>query len=91
MPGWATAVPRSMRLNASSLRREHALVRRFEMLGLEPFGSTTLSDQALMPWPSLKVGPGDSARSHTADEFIYPSEIQHGIGVMMSVLRGLVI
>jgi acetylornithine deacetylase len=56
------------------------------MMGLDAFGSPTLSDQALMPWPSVKVGPGDSARSHTADEYIRPDEIRHAIATYLSVL-----
>ncbi len=59
------------------------------MLGLEPFGSPTLSDQALMPWPSVKVGPGDSARSHTADEFIYLNEIREAIEIYTKILHNL--
>ncbi|MDE7397764.1 MAG: M20 family metallo-hydrolase [Muribaculum sp.] len=78
--------PRSTRLNPSSITPDHILVRRLKMLGFEPFGSPTLSDQALMPWPSLKVGPGDSARSHTADEYIRPEEIRHAIDTYLTIL-----
>jgi acetylornithine deacetylase len=56
-------------------------------LGLETYGSPTLSDQALIPYPSVKIGPGDSARSHTADEFIYLKEIQEGIQVYIALLE----
>ena len=59
------------------------------MMGYEPFGSPTLSDQALMPWPSVKAGPGDSSRSHSADEYIYLSEIREAIAVYIQVLSGL--
>ena len=59
------------------------------MAGRYPFGSPTLSDQALMPWPSLKIGPGDSARSHTADEYIYNDEIREAIQIYVSTLDGL--
>jgi acetylornithine deacetylase len=56
---------------------------------MQPFGSPTLSDQALMPWPSMKLGPGDSARSHTADEFIQISEIEQAINTYVGLLEGL--
>ena len=59
------------------------------MLGKEPFGSPTLSDQALMPFPSLKMGPGDSARSHTADEYIELAEIREAIDTYIIMLDGL--
>jgi acetylornithine deacetylase len=55
-------------------------------LGRKTYGSPTLSDQALMPFPTLKIGPGDSARSHTADEFIYVNEIEEGIGLYIKLL-----
>lgn len=81
--------PRSTRLNPSGVPADHPLVRRALMLGLEPFGSPTLSDQALMPWPSLKMGPGDSARSHTADEYICLDEIRQAIELYVKMLDGL--
>jgi acetylornithine deacetylase len=59
------------------------------MMGHTPFGSPTLSDQALMPWQSVKLGPGDSARSHTADEFIYLHEIRDAIETYIKLLNGL--
>jgi acetylornithine deacetylase len=59
------------------------------MLGLSTYGSPTLSDQALMPFPTLKIGPGDSARSHTADEYIKISEIQEGISLYIQLLEDL--
>lgn len=65
------------------------MVARAEMLGKTPFGSPTLSDQALMPFPSLKMGPGDSARSHTADEYIKPLEIRQAIDEYIIILNGL--
>ncbi len=70
---------RSTRLNSSMIPAGHPLVVRCKELGKTPFGSPTLSDQALMPWPSLKIGPGDSARSHTADEYIRIDEISAAI------------
>lgn len=81
--------PRSTRLNPSSIPTDHPLVSRLAMMGLEPFGSPTLSDQALMPWPSVKCGPGDSARSHTPDEYIHPSEIRSAIAIYTRLLDGL--
>ena len=72
-------VARSFRLHSSSITTEHPLVRRCVELGLTPFGSPTLSDQCLMPFPSLKLGPGESSRSHAADEFICLSEIERAL------------
>lgn len=57
-------------------------------MGRTPFGSPTLSDQALMPFPSMKMGPGKSARSHTADEFIFVKEIEEAIGLYLELLDG---
>lgn len=81
--------PRSTRLNPSSINKDHPLVKRLEMLGRVPFGSPTLSDQALMPWQSLKLGPGDSSRSHTADEYIHPDEIREAIHLYITLLTNL--
>lgn len=58
-------------------------------LGREPFGSPTLSDQALMRFPSFKMGPGNSARSHTADEYIRPTEIEEAIGIYLHMLQAM--
>ena len=80
---------RSTRLNGSSIDKNHPLVQRGSALGLTTIGSPTLSDQALMPFPSLKIGPGDSARSHTADEFIYLNEIEEAVKVYVKLLDGL--
>lgn len=82
-------IPRSTRLNSSNTDTSHPFIRRCEMLGLKPFGSPTLSDQALIPYPSIKIGPGDSARSHTADEFIYCNEIREAIELYVKLLDGL--
>lgn len=81
--------PRSTRLNSSHLSPSHPFVQRAVMMGLEPFGSPTLSDQALMPFPSLKIGAGDSARSHTADEYIECFEIREAIELYVKLLDGL--
>jgi acetylornithine deacetylase len=82
-------VARSLRLNSSCISVEHPVVQRAKILGLEPFGSPTLSDQALMPFPSLKIGPGDSARSHTADEYVLLSEIREAIEIYIRLLDNL--
>ena len=72
-------VPRSTHLNSSRIAENHPLVRRGEAMGKQIYGSPTLSDQSMMPFDTLKMGPGESARSHTPDEFILVSEIQAGI------------
>ena len=77
---------RSFRLHSSSIPESHPLIQRCIQMGMQPFGSPTLSDQALMPFPSFKLGPGDSARSHAADEFIRISEIDHAIQTYVSLL-----
>jgi len=76
----AELIPRSTRLKPSSLDPEHFLMQAIHNCHFEPFGSSTLSDMALIPFPSVKMGPGDSARSHTAGEYILISEIEEGIG-----------
>lgn len=81
--------PRSTRLNPSYINPEHPLIKRLEIMGRKPFGSPTLSDQALMPWQSLKLGPGDSSRSHTADEYINLSEIREAIHLYITLLTNL--
>ena len=81
---------RSFRLHSSSIAADHPLVKRCLERGMRPFGSPTLSDQTLMPWPSLKLGPGDSARSHTADEFITIGEIDEAINTYVGLLEGLI-
>lgn len=78
---------RSFRLHSSRIDLNHPLVERCVALGLLPFGSPTLSDQALMPFASLKLGPGQSARSHSADEYIKVSEIEHAIGLYLRLLE----
>ena len=80
---------RSTRLNSSNIDTLHPFIQRCTMLGLTPFGSPTLSDQALIPYTSVKIGPGDSARSHTADEFIYGAEIREAIELYIKLLNGL--
>jgi acetylornithine deacetylase/succinyl-diaminopimelate desuccinylase-like protein len=79
--------PRSMRLRSSSIDRHHPLVIAGMNVGKQTYGSPTTSDAALIPAPVLKCGPGDSARSHTADEFIYLSEIEAGIDTYIKLLE----
>lgn len=81
---------RSFRLNSSCTPSDHPLVKRAIALGRKPFGSPTLSDQALMPFPSMKLGPGKSSRSHTADEFVYVREIEEAIGLYFQLLESFV-
>ena len=83
--------PRSFRLHSSSIPQDHPIIRRCLERGMQPFGSPTLSDQALMPFPSFKLGPGESSRSHSADEFIKISEIQQAIKTYVYLLEGLAI
>ena len=77
---------RSTRLSSSSIPLTHPLVEQLIAKGKQPFGSPTLSDQALMPFPSLKLGPGDSARSHSADEYICIAEIEDAIETYVQLL-----
>ncbi|WP_424272445.1 M20 family metallo-hydrolase [Eudoraea sp.] len=83
--------PRSLRLNSSSIDKDHPLVVSGIKLGRDTYGSPTLSDQAALSCPSLKLGPGDSTRSHTADEFIYIKEIEEGINLYIKILDGFLI
>lgn len=80
---------RSFRLNSSHTPLSHPLVRRAVGLGCKTFGSPTLSDQALMPFPSMKMGPGDSSRSHTANEFIRIEEIAESMDLYYKLLNKL--
>lgn len=81
--------PRSTRLKSTMIPLDHPLVKAGHSLGLTTYGSPTTSDKALMPFPALKIGPGDSARSHTADEFIFVDEIKNGILVYINLLKNL--
>jgi acetylornithine deacetylase len=78
--------PRSTRLRSSFIPPDHPIVLAGLSLGKKTYGSPTMSDQALIPAPSLKIGPGDSARSHIADEFIYIREIYEGVELYISML-----
>ncbi|MGN1263855.1 MAG: M20 family metallo-hydrolase [Prevotella sp.] len=77
---------RSFRLGSSRISPDHPLVCRMRALGMKPFGSPTLSDQALMPFDSLKLGPGHSSRSHSADEYICISEIKDAISLYVDII-----
>jgi acetylornithine deacetylase len=81
--------PRSTRMRSTSISLDHPLVRSGIKLGRKPYGSPTSSDKSLMPFPALKMGPGDSARSHTADEYIYVKEIKEGIELYVKLLEGV--
>ena len=85
----AEITPRSLRMRSSGIAADHPLVRAAQKLSIPLYGSPTTSDQALIPVPSVKLGPGDSARSHTADEFIYVAEIVKGIDTYIALLNAL--
>lgn len=78
----------SFRLKSSRIDPEHPLIKKCVAMGMKPFGSPTLSDQALMPFPSFKLGPGESSRSHSADEFVRISEIADAIAKYKELLDG---
>lgn len=82
--------PRGIKLNSSSIPVAHELVQAGIALGRKTYGSPTLSDQACLSCPSLKLGPGDSTRSHTADEFIYLKEIEEGIQIYIELLNKVI-
>ena len=81
----------SFRLKSSRIDPEHPLIRKCVAMGMKPFGSPTLSDQALMHFPSFKLGPGESSRSHSANEFIRISEIRDAIVKYETLLDGAAI
>jgi len=82
--------PRSTRLRSSAIEVDHPVVKAGLKMGRNYYGSPTTSDKALMNFPSLKIGPGDSARSHTADEFIYIDEIKEGIDLYIHLLNEII-
>jgi acetylornithine deacetylase len=82
----AEVTPRSMHLNASSIPVEHGLVQAGITLGRTTYGSPTLSDQSVISCQSLKLGPGESLRSHSANEFIFINEIEEGIDLYIKIL-----
>lgn len=81
--------PRSLNLNASGISLEHPIVKKGIELGIRTYGSQTMSDQVHMPFPCIKMGPGDTKRSHTVDEYIYLNEIEEGIQIYLKLLDGL--
>ncbi|MCX2741876.1 M20 family metallo-hydrolase [Pontibacter anaerobius] len=87
----AEVKPRSMRLKPSSIPMEHPLVQAGVRMGRTTYGSPTTSDQALLPIPSLKMGPGFSGRSHMADEYIYLHEIEEGIKLYIELLEKVIV
>ena len=89
LPEWCEVKARSFNLNSSRIDLNHPLIRKCVSLGLKPFGSPTLSDQAVLDCPSFKLGPGESARSHTADEYIALSELEQAVPEYLKLLDGL--
>jgi len=83
--------PRSLRMRSSSISLNHPLIQSGTILGRTHYGSPTTSDKALMPFPTLKMGPGDSARSHTADEYIYIEEIHSGIELYIKLIQPIIL
>lgn len=86
----SSVVPRSLRLRSTSISMDHPLVQAGTAIGKGHYGSVTTSDKALMPFPTLKMGPGDSARSHTADEFIFVKEIEAGIQTYINLIDKMI-
>ncbi len=87
----ASITPRSLRLNSSSIPVNHDLVKAGVAMGRKTYGSPTLSDQAVLSCPSLKLGPGDSTRSHSADEYIHLHEIEEGVALYIELLEQVII
>jgi len=87
----AQVQPRSTRLRPSSIPENHPIVQAGLALGCKTYGSPTTSDQALMPVPSMKMGPGDSARSHMVDEFIYLHEVEEGLNLYKQLLESILL
>jgi len=83
--------PRSLRLNSSSIAINHEIVQAGIAMGRETYGSPTLSDQSVLSCQSLKLGPGDSTRSHSANEFIYVDEIVEGIELYIKLLKRIIV
>ena len=85
----STIRPRSLRLKPSSIPEDHPIIQAGKSIGRTTYGSPTTSDQAVLDIPSLKMGPGDSARSHMADEYIYVDEVQEGIDLYIQILKSI--
>ena len=84
-----SVAPRSLRLRPSGINEDHPLIKAVKKQGKKLYGSPTTSDRALIPVPSIKMGPGDSARSHSADEFIFLKEIEEGIKSYIQLIENL--
>ena len=78
-------------MRSTAISMEHPLVKAGLALDRSYYGSPTTSDKALMPFPTLKMGPGDSARSHTADEYLYIDEIREGIELYIELLKKVIV
>jgi acetylornithine deacetylase len=87
----STVTPRSLRMRSTGIAINHKLIQAGIALGKGYYGSVTTSDKALMPFPTLKMGPGDSARSHTADEFIFVKEIEEGIHTYIQLIDKMIL
>ena len=87
----AEIYPRSVDLNSSSISINHPIVKAVNEIGIPVYGSPTLSDQTKLSCPSIKIGPGDSSRSHTANEFIYINEIEKGCEIMKKLIEKLLL
>lgn len=85
----SAVTPRSLRLRPSGIDPRHPLVKAADELEIKKYGSPTTSDQALIPVPSVKIGPGDSARSHSADEFIFVEEIRVGLDMYIQLINNV--
>jgi acetylornithine deacetylase len=86
----AIVTPRSLRMRSTGIALDHPLILAGKAIGKGYYGSVTTSDKALMPFPTLKMGPGDSARSHTADEFIFVKEIEEGIKTYIQLIDKMI-
>ena len=89
LPEWCDVNARSFNLNSSRIDINHPIIRKAVSMHLTPYGSPTLSDQAVLECPSFKLGPGDSARSHTADEYVTLAELESSAAIYMELLDGL--
>jgi len=89
LPEWCSVKARSFNLNSSGIDVNHPLIHKAVSLGLVPYGSPTLSDQAVLDFPSLKLGPGESSRSHTADEYLTIQELEQAVPIYLKILEDL--
>ena len=89
LPEWCEVKARSLNLNSSRIDIQHPIIQKAVMMGKVPYGSPTLSDQAILDCPSFKMGPGESSRSHTADEFVKMGELEEAVPTYLELLDGL--